>query len=442
MNKLLLAMLILGNSLIASAQPGMNVNSAPKKAARTTSVGGRWYNYADSFYALAYRDTACLLIDSVQTTKIDLWNDTTSISAFGGISYRKNKLISLGLNCRPSSMWWNNPTYFAGEISVTDTDDYVVDSVIAIGAYGRNPAKPWVVDTMKFGVVYGNGDTSSGDLPKDYAEVMTFYCADTLVYLSMIYDSVNNCASNNYFNHSTTTASRQMTEYPLYESDSASDHFSKAFALSPSTGGYHVPRGNTFAVSLTFISGDNTYPGAGDTIYRLDGSYKYNSFRPEITYQQTSGYMVSNYDALKDWTTAYYNKPGDYYWPTNKIYTPHWRWHGTDTPYQFPGMIFHVSCPTCRPIPPGRLGANTEVVKNSINIYPNPANDVLNIDMGSCAGAINFTLTNMIGQIVAIQTLQSGGHSIINTRNLNSGIYIYNVSGSGNNTSGKIYISH
>lgn len=448
MNKLLLAMLILGNSLIASAQPGINVNSAPKKAARTTSVGGRWYNYADSFFALAYTSEPCTPVNDVRSIRIPLWYDTTATFVYmDTVTYQTNKTTSIGLGCVPYASWWNTASYFAGEIAVTDTDDYVVDSVIALGSYGRNPAKPTIVDSLIFATVYGNGDTTRGDLPCYYFEGMTDYCVDTLKWYQLFYDSIHNCGANCTFG-TTTTASRHYEAYPLFEADSASV-FNKAFALSPFTGGYHVPAGNSFAVSVTFKSGDPGYPSSGtiprDTIKRIDGTYKYGAFMPEVVYNRgISGYAYGFNKDTNDMTSGYYKIAGLSTLFRPDEYIPNWAWTYSTAyeKYQYPGMIFHVSCPTCRPIPPGRLGANNEVAKNSINIYPNPANDVLNIDMVSSAGAINFTLTNMTGQIVATQTLQSGGHSTINTRNLNSGIYIYNVSGSGNNTSGKIYISH
>jgi hypothetical protein len=245
----------------------------------------------------------------------------------------------------------------------------------------------------------------------------------------------------------TTTASRHYEAYPLFAADSSSS-FGKSFALSPSTGGYHVPAGNAFAVSVTFRSGDPSYPTTGaiprDTIKRIDGTYKYGAFMPEIVYSRgISGHAYGFYKADSDWTTGYFKIAGLNTGLRPNQYIPNWVW--TALPYeqyQYPGMIFHVSCPTCRPIPPRRLETNNEVAKNSIKLYPNPANDVLNIDMGNGGGNISFTLTNIIGQVVDSQTLLSRGHTTINTKNFNSGIYFYNVSGSGNNTSGKIYISH
>ncbi len=448
MNKLVLSILILGNSIIASSQQGINVHSTPKKAARITSIGGRWYNYADSFFALAYVGEPCTPVNDVRSIRIPLWYDTTATFVYmDTVTYQTNKTTSIGMGCIPFASWWNTASYFAGEIAVTTSDDYYVDSVIALGSYGRNPAKPTIVDSLIFATVYGNGGTTVGDLPKFYFNGMTDYCVDTLKWLQLFHDSIHNCGANSQYG-TTTTTSRHYEAYPLFAADSGGI-FNKAFALSPSTGGYHVPAGNAFAVSVTFKSGDPAYPATGaiprDTIKRIDGTYKYGAFMPEVVY--THGMTLYDYGFYKnesDLTTGYYKIAGLTTGFGPNEYIPNTLWTATTTydKYQYPGMIFHVSCPTCRPIPTWILGANTVVSPNTINIYPNPADDVLNVDMGNGGGNIIVTLTNIIGEVVATQSLQSAGHTTINTGNLSPGIYIYNVSGGGNNTSGKIYISH
>ncbi len=453
MNKLVLSILILGNSIIATSQQGINVHSTPKKAARTTSIGSRWYNYADSFFALAYVDSACnpVVIGSVH---LPLWADTSgTFPNLPDTGYTSNIATSVGLICRPTDSWWNNPTYFVGEIAVTDTDNYVVDSVIAMGSYGRNPGKPLVIDSLRFGIVYGNGDTTRGDLPQYYIHAASLYCVDTVFFLQMFYDSINKAASN-ALRGTTSTGSRNMETYPLYEADSSTTGFMKSFALSPSTGGYHVPAGNAFGVSVSFITGDLSYPTTGtmprDTIKRRDGTYKYNSFMPEIVYNSTAGYDESFYDLRKDWTTGFYSIPKDTTFYKQGLYVDNWAIPLSieQRLLQYPGMIFHVSCTTCRPIPPRHLEVNNIGSLASIKIYPNPADGILNIEytLGSATN-VRIVLKNILGQIVVSKQCKQLGSSVsgkgsIDTRELPNGVYFYEFYAGEGFETGKVVVAH
>lgn len=74
----------------------------------------------------------------------------------------------------------------------------------------------------------------------------------------------------------------------------------------------------------------------------------------------------------------------------------------------------------------------------SVNVYPNPANDVFNVQL-PIAGNFQIQLHDMSGRIVK-QLSTNQNLTKFSTENLSSGMYFYTVSGEGRFTSGKIFI--
>lgn len=79
--------------------------------------------------------------------------------------------------------------------------------------------------------------------------------------------------------------------------------------------------------------------------------------------------------------------------------------------------------------------------------YPNPANTTLNIPFTLARdGEVKVTLANVVGQVVAAQSMQAiGGQQAkvsFDTKSLSTGMYIYTVSVDGKQTTGKITITH
>ena len=67
-----------------------------------------------------------------------------------------------------------------------------------------------------------------------------------------------------------------------------------------------------------------------------------------------------------------------------------------------------------------------EVVERNVTVYPNPANDVLNIELGD--NQSDVVIYNSIGQVVRHIEMMSGNVQI-NVADLNSGIYFVRVNG-------------
>ncbi|HUH74052.1 MAG TPA: T9SS type A sorting domain-containing protein [Chitinophagales bacterium] len=74
----------------------------------------------------------------------------------------------------------------------------------------------------------------------------------------------------------------------------------------------------------------------------------------------------------------------------------------------------------------------------SVNVYPNPAKDVFNVQL-PIAGNFQIQLHDMSGRIIR-QMNTNQNLTQFSTENLSSGMYFYTVSGEGSFTSGKIFI--
>jgi Secretion system C-terminal sorting domain len=77
-----------------------------------------------------------------------------------------------------------------------------------------------------------------------------------------------------------------------------------------------------------------------------------------------------------------------------------------------------------------------------IKVYPNPANSSLNITYNAAQNTVaTVSLTNMVGQVVASQTV-SNGIATFNTSSLPAGVYIYTLEANGNRQTGRVVIGH
>lgn len=78
-----------------------------------------------------------------------------------------------------------------------------------------------------------------------------------------------------------------------------------------------------------------------------------------------------------------------------------------------------------------RLGdaavSSNEVISSSdVNVFPNPATDVLNVEVNLNEVA-NVELVDLTGKVVATQTVSNQGTATFNTANLSSGLYIVSI---------------
>ena len=77
------------------------------------------------------------------------------------------------------------------------------------------------------------------------------------------------------------------------------------------------------------------------------------------------------------------------------------------------------------------LGTTSFELLANISLYPNPANDIVNINANNLNLPQSYTVYNSLGQIVASKNVTSGTDLSINTSTYNSGVYFIKVAKEG-----------
>ncbi len=415
--------------------------------AHKTTATGRWYNYVDYF---DQNETA--LSSSVSGTSPYLWGNNMVLHAFAGTSgtiFDTANLVSLGLVTDPTFTGFNNPTYYAGQMLITSTTNFNVDSIRFFGNYLTNPA--WVgpiptgcVDTLRVSFVYGSGAAG-----QDIYETSTTITAGLLANYGTVGSPLKN--QRMALNGSRLTASGptlivkdilldNTVSPPSWAVDTVAGVGYVGKVAIGGSGGVAVPAGNMIGATVSFISGKTV--SAYDTVFRgtpFVPVAKYNFFRPIVAHRGPSGGPTFPTYSATDRNT------GSFVDSSNAgIYVPHWFWsNGTSAAsYQYPEILFHVTCSTC-----GTVGVDEVKTANTFTVkaIPNPADNELNIAF-TLANTANVTvsLTNMLGQVVATQTVSKTTNSKVsfNTAALPSGAYIYTVDADGQRNTGQVTITH
>ena len=108
---------------------------------------------------------------------------------------------------------------------------------------------------------------------------------------------------------------------------------------------------------------------------------------------------------------------------------------------EVPLMFLHCIWPGVIPT----TGVNNVSNTNSVNAYPNPANDAITVSF-NLAGAskVSVSLTNAMGQVVATKNVDntSNGKVEFSTSTLPAGVYFYTVTANGQPTTGRITVAH
>lgn len=436
-----------GRNLPASLQKNY---ARPQKAAtanKTTAAPTRTYDYGFLF----------------DTTMNDNYTIGTSFGApimwqsnnmFGGYTsgYDTINMVSAGIIFDPSTPGFNDPLYFNGEMKITNSDAYTVNKVTVFGVYNYNPAHTTGVDTLILSFVKGKGGSpSTDDVFTNGYLISSFY--DTVHILTMRYDTTD---LNMAMSGSTAmgTLGTNVIKIPLDNSgatpawgDTTADGiWSKTIDLSTtSMGDFIASAGDMIGMSMSFKNG--TFSSPWDTVFRMDGTFKYNTWRPLTIYAADGSGAVqyaphiatdSNEGVYK---TLPHNANGWSY-----VYVPQWAFtdgSGGPSTLQYPYVVWDLTCATCGDITDTKV-SGVVATSTAVNVYPNPANNEVKFNFNANANStVTVVLTNMLGQVVA-QSTQTGarGTATFNTSALPSGIYSYNVLVDGNRTTGRVTVAH
>lgn len=418
----------------------------PGAAAKTTSGGSRWYNYA-----LDYVDTTQKIISGGTTSIVwgtaPMWQDTNLVVQ-GSTATRNVNLVCVGDIFDPHADAFNDSTYFEGLIKVTSSNAYTVDSVTVAGMYRFNPAKPTVVDTVRLSFVKGNGGSESSDAIFSGGGISGGHYG-TISFHDMHYDSVKNYARNNMV---WGTASDNVKDIILTNANwgDTLSNGKMVFKVQLPTP-LSVSAGGFAGMSVSFISGDASRPTSApfDTLTRTDGTQKYNAFEPAIDFlSDGTNVQWAPLPPSTDHNAGYFKKQPTAANGWSETFLPQFAFSaatgGGAYFYQYPEIFWHVNCSSCN------LITNTLGVKDMHNIsnvkaFPNPANDQLTVPFTLSQSAnVTVTLSNMLGQVVSSQNMGNvaSGNAIISTTAMPDGVYFYTVIAGGERSTGKITIAH
>jgi hypothetical protein len=205
-------------------------------------------------------------------------------------------------------------------------------------------------------------------------------------------------------------------------------------------------------MSVSFKTGDPAWnPTSFDTIRYSDGTFKYHDFLIEMIAAGASSTSLSwaPYDK-KDHTSGYWKRKTliDGFTQT-ALYSPNWSWttsSGTaPSALQYPFILYHVNCPTCKIITNIVGVKGLENAVQSVSAYPSPANSEVTISFSLAdRGDVSVVLYNLLGEAISTQTAPNilNGKATINTSNLPAGVYVYAVSVGEQRTTGKVVIAH
>jgi len=410
-------------------------------AAHKTTGSPRWYSFGDYF-----TQTESLGAGAAVSLPY-LWKDTSAVMAYSGGEWAHNRTVSIGLVVDPTFSGFNDPSFYAGEMAVTASQPYTVDSVRFSGKYGYNTANTYV-DTIRLTFVYGDASRGNGISGPDVylaktgnPVVLTRYSStDSMDTYRMHFDTVT----------TSTYGTTQIVKTILLDNTGASPAWGDTtsdgdFIGRVALGDVSVPAGNLIGASLTFISGSPSFY-MHDTVFGGTPLYKHNMFRPNVLFRGSYGssgaepvfaqYSPDNrnsgmFKTLPDTTNGWGGQ-----------YIPLWFWSSTGSTastFQYPDIDFRVKCSPC-----GTVGISEAPVTFQASAYPNPATEELNVPFTLVAvGTAEVTLSNALGQTVATKKFTgiSKGKAVFNTSSLAPGVYMYTVTADGKRASGRVAIT-
>jgi hypothetical protein len=112
--------------------------------------------------------------------------------------------------------------------------------------------------------------------------------------------------------------------------------------------------------------------------------------------------------------------------------------------------LFIVNSPPCggdtfrqyiNPQPPAASSANKYLLPG-VSVFPNPANDQLNIFIPQEFGNANIQIRNTQGQLITSNKVSTSREVLLNTKNIRSGFYFVEIIANGQKDTYKVQISH
>ena len=297
--------------------------------------------------------------------------------------------------------WLNDESKYAGKMQYTKGASYTLDTVGLYGVYVRNNSNADVVDTLIFEIVtqsfnniYKFGKTTP------YAEKYGLSSADTAWFANLPYQ--RNEGKINYTTQKYTVLLRAGGENNKITSGYYEGY--QYFYITPKIAISSAPVFMTavifkpgYAYTSTDILQDQNYIEFYATKESPIGSYRKGFYN--------SSYILNTYN-------KYYQMPASYDLLSNDK-------PGTESYFEHIPITYSVGCTGC-----GYVSVR-ENTQKTVSIYPNPATDVVNIQLNSGAPS-KVELINLTGQTVIVQDVMSEAVKI-DISTVKRGIYMLKI---------------
>lgn len=342
-----------------------------------------------------------------------------------GMSY---KSIGQVLDPSAQAIYDNTPT---GNIFISTSDAYVVDSLFVLGSYAKVSGS---VDTLIVSLVHSGG----ANLPNSgFSGQSAAFGVDTTRFKVQSYAASTFNSGGPFQSNIVGAPAAMVIKHVLTNSDSSdytmgeSSFGLKYIGISTGPGGFAVPAGEQVSVSYTFKPG-YTY-AAGDTIgkfnkylflsYEANGDNTFMPYYPgdwnqsSVIYKDSSNGWSGDYIPTLAWSVGYGPEIHDIVWRI------------TSASANF-------------------IGVND--LKDSgiqVSVSPNPAseNAAFQLTLKESAKKVTISIANNIGQVIktidlgSVQADQSKAQSV-KVSDLAKGMYIYTVNADGKKYSDKLLV--
>ncbi len=314
------------------------------------------------------------------------------------------------------------------------TLSYQLDSFFVVGQYLRYDTTPSLTDSLIVEFIV----TQSGGAPPDSgAYALIFNPADT-IYRHCSADETPRFATPRYFNTTDDCIDPLLTKV-THQRYAFAQTAALAFVMNKTRFGLTTPirvapghyltayvyfKSQVHYPAITGVEAANTYRvWAGEP----NGA---NVWYPQSSHNLTTGYPGSHQTGLIATDQIRYNNTGFPYAGHNILIPSYAYAHAGANPpsgFDVPEMAFHIKWS----VPDTSLATgNTHELQPELNIFPNPCNDVLNVNFvfdHKCETRI--IIMNMLGRAVAVKDMgyTQQGNAFINTSELPYGMYLCEI---------------
>ncbi len=368
----------------------------------------------------------------------NLYNDTTPRGFDASTStYYHIKTHGTGFSFDPTSRVYdsafNNVANVPGfsVMGGSTGNAYSIDSIFFNGNYARKSYNNYV-DTMFFDLIK-TGGTGTYHWTYGPSANLSDNAPDSTVRLyNAIYDADNNKMSDSIQSGYKISWYLPLTAAFYADSDANGNHGRNikvpngplAVAAGEGVVLYtHFKSGHTYPFNMLIDSVNNWHAFS----YEIDGA----STTPQsVSHEKTSG-LVSTWESRY---APYFTTQGHKQVISTFFYSAS---AGND----WPDYAFYVKCANCE------LSSvkNATGVIGSVNAYPNPATEKLNVTFSVAKSAnVNVSLMNSMGQVIATKVnnviANQTATATFETGNLASGIYFYSVEANGQKKTGNVTV--